>query len=170
MQLKDGRLINWIIFLTQFRSSDSSLPLCPAIISFPSPGFPQPGFSHLVFPTRSNAGQMTTYYSCRAGWIWLESIKRPQTWMCMQITSVDTLTGRRRNALPPGLQMFESEVRRTFSRVKAGKATSPDRVPPCVFKTLHGPAGSCVHGHLKHITAAICCPSVLQRDNHCAVT
>ena len=33
------------------------------------------------------------------------------------------------------LQLSESDVRRTFRRVKAGKAAVPDGVPPCVFKT-----------------------------------
>jgi len=33
------------------------------------------------------------------------------------------------------LQLSESVVRRTFSRVKAGKAASPDRAHPRVFKT-----------------------------------
>jgi len=33
------------------------------------------------------------------------------------------------------LQLSESEVRRTFRRVKAGKAAGPDGVPPRVFKT-----------------------------------
>jgi len=42
-----------------------------------------------------------------------------------------------------------------------GKATGPDGVSP---------AGSCVHGHLQRITAAVRRPSVLQKDNHCAVT
>jgi len=36
------------------------------------------------------------------------------------------------------LKLNESEIRRTFRRLKAGKAASPDTVPPRVFKTCAG--------------------------------
>ena len=66
------------------------------------------------------------------------------------------------------LQLSESEVRRIFRRVKAGKAAGPDGVPPASSRP--GPAGSCVLGHLQRNTAAVCHPSVFQRDNHWGVT
>jgi len=48
------------------------------------------------------------------------------------------------------LQLTESEVRRTFRRVKVGKEAGPG------LQDLRVPAGSCVHGHFQRITAAVC--------------